>query len=41
MVVEHGVHPLLPLGALLDQGVTAPHSGAKVKQMRRGDPGLR
>ena len=41
MVVEHGVHPLLPLGALLHQGVTAPHAGAKVKQVRRRDPGLR
>jgi hypothetical protein len=35
------VHALLPLGALLDQGVTAPHAGAEVKQMRRRDPGLR
>ena len=38
VVVEHGVHPLLPLGALMHERVTAPNAGAQVQEVRGRDP---
>ena len=38
VVIEHRVHPLLPLGALMHQRVPAPHPGAQIEQMRGRDP---
>jgi hypothetical protein len=41
VVVEHGLHALLPLAALIDERVAQPDAGAKIEQMRRRDPRLR
>jgi hypothetical protein len=41
VVIEHRVYPLLPLGALVHQRVTAPHMRAQVQRVRRRDPRLR
>jgi hypothetical protein len=41
VVIEHRVHPLLALGALLDQRVATSHSGPEIKQVRGRDPRLR
>ena len=40
VVIEHGLHALLPLAALIDQGVAQPDAGAQVEQVRRRDPRL-
>jgi hypothetical protein len=41
VVVEHRVHPSLPLRSLLHQRVPTPHPGTQVEQVRRRDPRLR
>jgi hypothetical protein len=41
VVVEHGLHALLPLAALVDQRVTQPDPGAQLEQVLGRDPGLR
>jgi hypothetical protein len=41
VVIEHSVHPLLPLGPLMDKRVTAPNLSAEIQQVTRWDPGLR
>jgi hypothetical protein len=41
VVVEHGLHALLPLAALIDQRVAQPHPRAQVEQMLRWDPRFR
>jgi hypothetical protein len=41
VVIEHRVHPLLPLRSLVNEGVPAPYPGAEVKQARGRDPRLR
>jgi hypothetical protein len=38
VVVEHRVHPLLPLGALMHEHVPAPHPRTEVEHVRRRDP---
>ena len=40
VVIEHGLHALLPLAALIDQGVAQPDAGAQVEQVRGRDPRL-
>jgi hypothetical protein len=40
VVIEHRLDPLLPLGTLVGEGVTQPHTGAQIQQVRRRDPGL-
>jgi len=38
VVIENRVHPSLPFGSLLNQGVTTAHPGTQVKQVRWRDP---
>ena len=38
VVVEHRVHPLLPLGPLMHEHVPAPDPGTEIEQVRRRDP---
>jgi hypothetical protein len=38
VVIEHGLHALLPLAPLIDQRVTQPHAGAQVEQMPGRNP---
>jgi hypothetical protein len=40
-VLEHRLHPLLPLGALMQQRVPAADPGTKVQEVRGCDPRLR
>jgi hypothetical protein len=41
VVEQHRVDALLPLGALVDQGLAQPHQLPQVQDVRRGDPRLR
>jgi hypothetical protein len=41
VVEQHRVQPLLPGGALIDQGLAQPHQHPQLQQMRRWDPRLR
>jgi hypothetical protein len=38
VVIEHRLHALLPLAALIDQGVPQPHPGAQLEQVLWRDP---
>jgi hypothetical protein len=38
VVVEHRVHPLLPLRSLVREQMTGPDPGAEIQDVRRGDP---
>jgi hypothetical protein len=40
-VIEHRVHPLLPLRALMHERSPAPHPGTEIEQMRGRNPRLR
>jgi hypothetical protein len=41
VVIQHGLHPLLALTALVDEGVAQPDPGAEIQQLVRRDPALR
>jgi hypothetical protein len=41
VVIEHSLHPLLPLATLIDERVTQPHPRTKIQEMVRRDPALR
>ena len=41
VVVEHRLHPLLPLAAIVDQRVTQPNPGAQIEDVIRADPRVR
>ena len=41
VVIEHGLHALLPLAALVDERVAQPDAGAQVEQVLGRDPRLR
>jgi hypothetical protein len=41
VVIEHRLHPLLPLATLVDERVPQPHPGAELEQVLGRDPGLR
>ena len=41
VVIEHRVHPLLPLGPLMGEQMPGPDPGAQIENVRRRDPRLR
>jgi hypothetical protein len=41
VVVEHGVNPLLPLAALVDQRMAQAHACAQIEDVLGRDPRLR
>jgi len=41
VVIQNGLHPLLPLPALVDQRVPEPDPGAEIEDVIRRDPALR
>jgi len=41
LVVQLGLESLLPLDALIDEGLAKPHQGAQLQDVRRRDPALR
>jgi hypothetical protein len=38
VVIEHRVHPLLPLGPLMGEQMPSPDPGAEIEDVRRRDP---
>jgi hypothetical protein len=40
VVVEHRLHPLLPLAAIINQAVAQPDPGAQIKDVTGPDPRL-